>query len=85
MHTQLSPTGMSEEQFLADQLLDAYDEADQEKLDLVTRNQTFAFLQNDVAVLARKLTAEGGTGNVLLSGDFLLSVRSGSCALLACN
>lgn len=57
-----SPTGTSEEQYLADQMLDAYDEADQEALNAVTSNQTFAFLQNDVAVLARKLTAEGGTG-----------------------
>lgn len=52
----------SDEQFAADQMLTAYDEADQDKLKEVTRQQIFSFLSNDIAVLARKLQAKGGTG-----------------------
>eukprot|EP00039_Didymoeca_costata_P032393 m.37655 g.37655 ORF g.37655 m.37655 type:complete len:394 (+) comp9337_c1_seq1:224-1405(+) len=53
----------SDEQPLADEMLTAYDEADQEAMNNVTRRQHFSFLQNDVAVLARKIKAEGaGTG-----------------------
>eukprot|EP00041_Stephanoeca_diplocostata_P011001 m.177593 g.177593 ORF g.177593 m.177593 type:complete len:381 (+) comp18373_c0_seq2:271-1413(+) len=52
----------SDEQLIADQMLNAYDEKDQDKLNEVTRQQIFSFLSNDIAVLARKLKAQGGTG-----------------------
>ena len=56
------PFVTSDEQPLADAMLDAYDGGDQDGLDQVTRDQTFSFLPNDIAVLARKLKAEGSGG-----------------------
>ena len=43
-------------------MLDAYDGANQEELDAVTREQIFGFLTNEMGLLARKLKAQGGSG-----------------------
>lgn len=56
---------------------DRYDEADQEQLTAVSRHQIFAFLSNDVAVLARNLTARGGNGT-----SFTVSLPPLVCSLL---
>ena len=52
----------SDEMFACDEMLDAYDSKDQERLSECTKQQLFGFLSNDTALLARKLVAKGGTG-----------------------
>lgn len=52
----------SDEQSVSSDLLDAYDVAEQDQLSKITRRQIFSFMSNDIAVLARNLRAQGGTG-----------------------
>ena len=52
----------SDEMFAADALLNAFDSGDPEALNQATKNQSFQFLPNDIAVLARKLKPQPGGG-----------------------